>query len=232
MVPSYDVDCPLDYFLQTLEENFNDHRIDGFPLRKLVGYCVLGLGDSESWPEKFCYQAKNTDHWIARLGGRRVFPVGEVCMKTDGVNKVTEWANLLAETLKDDEPIIYEYDETCDIEEDAGADYASDGSDDEGLADVEDLAGKEATSKKNSNSMETKQMVSKDSPTYRNLTKQGYRIVGSHSGVKICRWTKNELRGKGSCYKKSLFNIASSRCMELTPVSYTHLDVYKRQIQE
>jgi tRNA wybutosine-synthesizing protein 1 len=23
-----------------------------------------------------------------------------------------------------------------------------------------------------------------------NLTKQGYRIVGTHSGVKLCRWTK------------------------------------------
>jgi len=22
------------------------------------------------------------------------------------------------------------------------------------------------------------------------LTKQGYRIVGTHSGVKLCRWTK------------------------------------------
>ena len=22
------------------------------------------------------------------------------------------------------------------------------------------------------------------------LTKQGYRIIGSHSGVKLCRWTK------------------------------------------
>lgn len=58
VLPSYDIDCPLDYFLQTLEENANDFRVDSFPLRKLVGYTVLGLGDSESWPEKFCYQAK------------------------------------------------------------------------------------------------------------------------------------------------------------------------------
>lgn len=27
------------------------------------------------------------------------------------------------------------------------------------------------------------------------LTKQGYRIIGSHSGVKLCRWTKSMLRG-------------------------------------
>lgn len=211
VLPSYDIDCPLDYFLQTLEENANDFRVDSFPLRKLVGYTVLGLGDSESWPEKFCYQAKRADHWISRLGGRRIFPLGKVCMKTGGSAKIDEWTSLLAETLKDDEPIIYEYDENADSEED---EEEGNGSDE--LGDVEDIGGK-GSNGKFSGADEIKQMVTKDSPTYKNLTKQGYKVIGSHSGVKICRWTKNELRGKGSCYKKSLFNIASSRCMELTP---------------
>ena len=211
VLPSYDIDCPLDYFLQTLEENANDFRVDSFPLRKLVGYTVLGLGDSESWPEKFCYQAKRADHWISRLGGRRIFPLGKVCMKTGGSAKIDEWTSLLAETLKDDEPIIYEYDENADSEED---EEEGNGSDE--LGDVEDIGGK-GSNGKFSGADEIKQMVAKDSPTYKNFTKQGYKVIGSHSGVKICRWTKNELRGKGSCYKKSLFNIASSRCMELTP---------------
>ena len=220
VVPSYDVDCPLDYFIQTMEENFNDHRLDKFPLRKLVGYTVLGLGDSESWPDKFCYQATKVDYWISHLGGRRIFPMGKICMKYDGNEKIAEWATLLGELLKDNEPILYEYDETVDNSDDDDGD--NDDSDDSGNdagsdenVDVEDVGGKEV--KPNENSLEIKQMIAKDSPTYKNLTKQGYRIVGSHSGVKICRWTKNELRGKGSCYKKSLFNIASSRCMELTP---------------
>ncbi|KAL3229694.1 hypothetical protein RNJ44_01830 [Nakaseomyces bracarensis] len=219
VVPSYDTDCPLDYFLQTLEENYHDHRIDMFPLKKLVGFAVLGLGDSESWPDKFCYQAKNVDHWIAKLGGRRIFPVGEVCMKTEGMQGVDKWTNLLADTLEDDEPIIYQYDEDLQSDyEDDGEEQAdnisiiSGGSD---VQDVEDIGGK--SQKRSEFGMDVKQMVAKNSPTYKNLTKQGYRIIGSHSGVKICRWTKNELRGKGSCYKKSLFNIASSRCMELTP---------------
>lgn len=200
VLPSYDTDCPLDYFLQTLEENFNDFRVDKFPLRKLVGYGILGIGDSESWPEKFCYQAKTADHWMSRLGGRRVFPVGEVCMKLNGDSGVQEWANLLSETLKDDEPILYEYDETAEDDED------------DQLGDLEDI-GKDA----NELDSEVKQMVAENSPTYKKLTKQGYTIVGSHSGVKICRWTKSDLRGTGSCYKHSLFNIVSSRCMELTP---------------
>lgn len=62
-----------------------------------------------------------------------------------------------------------------------------------------------------------KPMVPKASPTYASLTKQGYAIIGSHSGVKICRWTKSALRGRGSCYKRSFYGIASHLCMEMTP---------------
>ncbi|TKA75200.1 hypothetical protein B0A49_05562 [Cryomyces minteri] len=62
-----------------------------------------------------------------------------------------------------------------------------------------------------------KEMVPKSSPTYTALTKQGYTIVGSHSGVKICRWTKSALRGRGSCYKYSFYGIKSHLCMETTP---------------
>ncbi|KAM6403269.1 S-adenosyl-L-methionine-dependent tRNA 4-demethylwyosine synthase TYW1-like [Rhynochetos jubatus] len=49
------------------------------------------------------------------------------------------------------------------------------------------------------------------------LTKQGYRLIGSHSGVKLCRWTKSMLRGRGGCYKHTFYGIESHRCMEATP---------------
>ena len=62
-----------------------------------------------------------------------------------------------------------------------------------------------------------KAMVPVSSPTYSALTKQGYTIIGSHSGVKICRWTKSALRGRGSCYKYSFYGIKSHLCMETTP---------------
>ena len=61
------------------------------------------------------------------------------------------------------------------------------------------------------------EMVPVSSPTYAALTKQGYSILGSHSGVKICRWTKSALRGRGSCYKYSFYGISSHLCMETTP---------------
>lgn len=49
------------------------------------------------------------------------------------------------------------------------------------------------------------------------LTKQGYQLIGSHSGVKLCRWTKSMLRGRGGCYKHTFYGIKSHRCMEATP---------------
>jgi tRNA wybutosine-synthesizing protein 1 len=48
------------------------------------------------------------------------------------------------------------------------------------------------------------------------MEKQQYRIVGEHSAVKICGWTKNMLRGKGSCYKHKFYGIKSNQCMQLT----------------
>lgn len=50
-----------------------------------------------------------------------------------------------------------------------------------------------------------------------NLSKQGYRLIGSHSAVKLCRWTKSMLRGRGGCYKHTFYNISSFQCMEMTP---------------
>lgn len=74
------------------------------------------------------------------------------------------------------------------------------------------------TSKKTSPAPpDLKEMVPVSSPTHTALTKQGYTIIGSHSGVKICRWTKSALRGRGSCYKYSFYGIKSHLCMETTP---------------
>lgn len=51
----------------------------------------------------------------------------------------------------------------------------------------------------------------------RDLSKQGYRLIESHSAVKICRWTKNSMRGRGGCYKHTFYGIKSYQCMEMTP---------------
>ncbi len=48
------------------------------------------------------------------------------------------------------------------------------------------------------------------------LEKQGYRLVGNHSAVKICGWTKNMLNGKGGCYKYVFYGIRSHQCLQMT----------------
>ncbi len=48
------------------------------------------------------------------------------------------------------------------------------------------------------------------------LEKQQYILVGSHSAVKVCGWTKNMLRGRGGCYKLKFYGIMSHRCLQMT----------------
>lgn len=49
------------------------------------------------------------------------------------------------------------------------------------------------------------------------LRKQSYGIVGGHSAVKVCEWTKKSVLDKGHCYKEQFYGIESHRCMEMTP---------------
>ena len=49
------------------------------------------------------------------------------------------------------------------------------------------------------------------------LKKQHYSLVGKHSAVQICRWTKKSLKDEGVCYKEKWYGIKSHRCMEFTP---------------
>lgn len=222
VLPSYESDSPIDYFLEFLEDTATDFRIDKYPLKALSGFAVLGLGDSESWSELFCYQAKLADKWLSKLGARRLFPLGRLCVKND-INTTSEhYITRLINVISDNEPILYEENdpEATDDESDGG-EYDSDVVSDEGtLVDMEDLS-KSDKAKTDSNlllkSTMKKQMVAANSPTYKSLNKQGYTVVGSHSGVKICRWTKSALRGRGFCYKFAFYGINSHRCMETTP---------------
>ncbi|CAD7931898.1 unnamed protein product [Amoebophrya sp. A120] len=49
------------------------------------------------------------------------------------------------------------------------------------------------------------------------LSRQNYELIGSHSAVKLCRWTKNALKHYGQCYKHTFYGIESHKCMEMTP---------------
>jgi tRNA wybutosine-synthesizing protein 1 len=48
------------------------------------------------------------------------------------------------------------------------------------------------------------------------LIKQHYRIIGTHSAVKTCTWTKHMIRGQGGCYKLTFYGIMSHQCLQMT----------------
>ncbi len=56
-----------------------------------------------------------------------------------------------------------------------------------------------------------------DSQKQEVLERQGYRIVGEHSGVKLCHWTKASLTKGVGCYKQTFYGIESHRCLQMTP---------------
>jgi len=52
----------------------------------------------------------------------------------------------------------------------------------------------------------------------RALEKASYEIVGNHSAVEICGWTKKSLKGGDSgCYKQKFYGIRSHQCTQMTP---------------
>ncbi|MBS3135435.1 4-demethylwyosine synthase TYW1 [Candidatus Woesearchaeota archaeon] len=48
------------------------------------------------------------------------------------------------------------------------------------------------------------------------LEKQQYRLVGNHSAVKVCHWTKKMIKNEGGCYKFVFYGIRSHQCMQMT----------------
>ncbi len=49
------------------------------------------------------------------------------------------------------------------------------------------------------------------------LEKKSYAVVGNSSGVQICNWTKNSLKGEGVCWKEKFYGIKSHRCCQFSP---------------
>jgi tRNA wybutosine-synthesizing protein 1 len=51
------------------------------------------------------------------------------------------------------------------------------------------------------------------------LKRQGYKIVGGHSGVKLCHWTKSSVMSatEKHCYKQQFYGINSHQCIQMTP---------------
>lgn len=216
------------FFADWIEESVNDFRVGALLLSKCK-FAVFGVG-SGAYEESFNLVAKGISKKLKALGANEVIPLCEGDVDGGRLGKEMDaWGEKLVGVLKrgvQENGVL-----ACGSFDDESDSEFVDVSDDEelqengeelGVIDLEDIAGK-GPSRKSGNVVEVnraktngiKEMVT---PVIRaNLEKQGYKIIGSHSGVKLCRWTKSQLRGRGGCYKHSFYGIESHRCMESTP---------------
>lgn len=51
----------------------------------------------------------------------------------------------------------------------------------------------------------------------KDLEKKHYGIVGNHSAVQICDWTKRSLRNEDECYKHWFYGVETFTCAQITP---------------
>eukprot|EP00051_Salpingoeca_urceolata_P020935 m.321305 g.321305 ORF g.321305 m.321305 type:complete len:769 (+) comp19708_c16_seq1:128-2434(+) len=214
------------WMFQWLEEASTDFR-----MAKMNGfrYAVFGLGDSNYPSVNFNRVARNLDTQLRMLCARPISAVGygdqNVAESRHGgleadfdIWKATFWADVISRRGNQGPA------EAALDPAEAAAVLSSDDedkSDDKGsgddLVDVEDI-GSMMNKLKAAKAAEKKKDREMITPKLREaLTKQNYKLIGSHSGVKLCRWTKSMLRGRGGCYKHTFYGIESHRCMETTP---------------
>lgn len=192
-----------------LQDLSNDWRISKHPLkssRLQVG--VMGMGCSDYGDESVGKPAKEAFISFRQLGasmmGKRVRIGDDATGNQDRVLESWIHHDLLQKLVVDDDN---------DEDEDDGDDEEPQ------VVDMEDLGTSMATAEKENEdtvkSKEPREMVT--STQAKALKKEGYRLIGTHSAVKLCRWTKHQLRGRGGCYKHTFYGITSYQCMEATP---------------
>ncbi|KAG0481416.1 hypothetical protein HPP92_012274 [Vanilla planifolia] len=210
------------FLARWLEESAADFRV-GALLLSLCRFAVFGVG-SRAYGSTFNAAARSLARWMKALGAVEMMPLWEGNIDEGEVGKeFGRWSDCVVSLMKGERSLtngamgeeIDELEEDQQFDEDEGVGQAAE----EDIIDLEDIAGKAPSKNSKGEPMKEngriKEMVT---PIVRkNLEKQGYKIIGSHSGVKICRWTKSQLRGRGGCYKHSFYGIESHRCMEATP---------------
>ncbi len=118
---------------------------------------------------------------------------------------------------QEDAEVYSDGDDYDDDESAYESDYDLDEEKEPDVMDLEDIGNAmkaSADSSKNKNRVPKEMVTPKQAAA---LKKEGYRIIGTHSAVKLCRWTKHQLRGRGGCYKHTFYGITSYQCMEATP---------------
>jgi tRNA wybutosine-synthesizing protein 1 len=199
----------VEWFYQWIDETVLDFRVERDYLKNMR-FALFGLGNS-LYGENYNKAGRHLNHWLRKLRARRIFPMGEGDANNDQETTFQEWKQgLLTYLLKKSQgeelfvPAEIKYQSDEEVEET-----------NDDIVDLEDIMGSVKLKNEDSGLVNQREMVT---PIVReSLKKQGYKIIGTHSGVKLCRWTKSMLRGRGGCYKHTFYGIESHRCMETTP---------------
>ncbi|CAF3681412.1 unnamed protein product [Rotaria sordida] len=246
-ISTYEDDTPppsAKWFVNHLQDAATDFRVSKNELEKLT-YAIFRCGNS-FYNDNFNTVAKELDRCLSELGAKKLIPT-ELADENSGKSiyggregHYSKWSSQLKSAFQspktdkcdcsnensikccqsltnNDHPIEKkENDEQLRIEsddddEDGGC---KNGNDD--IMDLEDMGDYMAThSPTKTTKGPPKEMIT---PVIRkSLEKQCYKLIGTHSGVELCRWTKSMLRGRGGCYKHTFYGIESHRCMETTP---------------
>ena len=187
-----------------LEDLKNDWRIEKHPLKNKMQVAVMGMGCSDYEDDTMGRPAKEAFIAFRKLGakvfGKKVRVGDDATGNQDRVLQAWIYHDILPKLIVDE-----------DEEED------EDDKDEPEVTDMEDLGVVMESSEQESEvkSKEPKEMVT--ATQAKSLKKEGYKLIGTHSAVKLCRWTKHQLRGRGGCYKHTFYGITSYQCMEATP---------------
>lgn len=219
-VPTYTDGLPCEdgvAFYEWIQDLSLDFRVPRNLLSHL-SIAIMGFGDSAFGEDRFCAVAKSFDKWFKRLGANELVPteLGNNAAGNDINEQFEKFKKNVHEAIFQHK--LSEMVQTTQTKISKSALNESDTEEEgEDMLDIEDMGKvvkKEGSSEIDS-SQETPEMLT---PLLRkSLEKQGYKLFGSHSGVKLCRWTKAMLRGRGGCYKHTAYGITSYRCMEMTP---------------
>lgn len=184
------------YLCSWLEDASNDFRF-GSKVLKNLKYSVFACGNS-LYHDQFNSVGKKVDKDLQKLGAVGISPIGLGDENESNIEtEFMTWKSRVFKGLNGDLNLeVIDHNSPQEL-------------------DIEDLVSK---APKRSQSLPERDVNDMLTPLLRNsLTKQGYKLIGSHSGVKMCRWTKSMLRGRGGCYKHTFYGIESHRCMEMTP---------------
>ena len=195
---------------EALQELDTDWRIEKRHLRNKMQIAVMGMGCSDYGDDTMGKPAKEAFINFRKLGakvfGRQVRVGDDSTGNQDRVLQAWIHHDIL--------PKLIDYDDDEEEEEEDKGEPE--------VTDMEDLGTAMETSEKE-NEVGMKSLKSKEpmemvtATQAKALQKEGYKLIGTHSAVKLCRWTKHQLRGRGGCYKHTFYGITSYQCMEATP---------------